>query len=583
MYVLLRYVVRTPFGLTLQGIRDDPVRMRSLGYNVALHRTLAFAFAGFIAAIGGILFVWWNAQIAPSTIGLGATIDVLVIAVIGGMFRLEGAWFGALVFVVINNYAPDIGFVSDRFHTLIGVIFLVIVLVSPDGLMGLWERATSRTRRGPAAGETSGGGGYGRPVPAGGRGHRRSPVRRATPPRTNVTAEEEETGMSAVEGAGAGRSGRRSAWGSWRLAVAGCGASDNIELGARAARPPSRRASAPASSAATAPDGLRRPSSSRRAARARRSRSRSSPSARARSASFDKQNMAGAVAAIAQFAGAKPKNPSKPREGWTGGAISGHPLKLVGVGCGDDTADTAIKETRRLMEQLDADVMIGPLSGDESIAVANYAKQHPDKTFVNGAAGAQDTTLKVRAPNFFRFNGDGAQWNAGLGDLAYNKLGWRKAAVIGDDYSFGWTSMAGFIAEFCAVGGQVTKRVFPPLNTTDYSSYAQQLPTDVDGTFVAVGGAGLIPFLKAYEQSKGPIDAKKFLGNVFWGTPSQFEQLGPRVAGAYAGGAGTAGDLDTPEAQYYANNIIGKWFNDDPARGRLRRRRRRASSPTATS
>ena len=80
--------------------------MSSLGYNVTLHRTLAFAFAGFIAAIGGVLFVWWNAQIAPSTIGLSATIDVLVIAVIGGLYRLEGAWLGALVFVLINNYAP---------------------------------------------------------------------------------------------------------------------------------------------------------------------------------------------------------------------------------------------------------------------------------------------------------------------------------------------------------------------------------------------------------------------------------------------------------------------------------------------
>jgi branched-chain amino acid transport system substrate-binding protein len=234
------------------------------------------------------------------------------------------------------------------------------------------------------------------------------------------------------------------------------------------------------------------------------------------------------------------------------------------VGCGDDTSDLAIKETRRLMEQLDADIMIGPLSGDESIAIANYAKQHPDKTFVDGSAGAQDTTLKVQAPNFFRFNGDGAQWNAGLGDVAYNKLGWRKAAVVSDDYSFGWTSTAGFIAEFCAAGGQITKRIFPPLNTTDYSSFAQQMPSDVDGTFVAVGGAGLIPFLKAYEQAKGPIEAKKFIGNLFWGTPGQFEQLGPRVAGAYIGGAGTAGDLDTPAAQDYASNIIGKWFKVIP-------------------
>jgi branched-chain amino acid transport system permease protein len=147
VYVSLRYVARTPFGLTLQGIRDDPVRMSSLGYNVTLHRMLSFVFAGFIAAIGGILFVWWNAQIAPSTIGLSATIDVLVIAVIGGLYRLEGAWLGALIFVLINNYAPDINFVADRFHTLIGLIFLVIVLVSPNGLIGLWERATVGRRR----------------------------------------------------------------------------------------------------------------------------------------------------------------------------------------------------------------------------------------------------------------------------------------------------------------------------------------------------------------------------------------------------------------------------------------------------
>jgi branched-chain amino acid transport system substrate-binding protein len=290
--------------------------------------------------------------------------------------------------------------------------------------------------------------------------------------------------------------------------------------------------------------------------------------------SFDGQDLAGVVAALSQYAGAKPVNPNDPRKGFTGGSINGHPIKLVGIGCSNDKADTAIKETKRLMEQLGADIMIGPLSGDESIAVANYAKQHPTKTFVDGAAGAQDTTLKVRAPNFFRFNGDGAMWNAGLGDLAYRKLHWKTAAVISDDYSFGWTSTAGFITDFCAAGGKVTKRVFPPLNTTDYSSYAQQLPTNVDGTFVAVGGAGLIPFLKAYEQAHGPIDGKKFIGNLFWGTPGEFQQLGNRVSGAYVGGAGTAGDLATPAAKAY-NAVIGKWFKTIPPFG--------AAAPQASS
>ena len=120
------------------------------------------------------------------------------------------------------------------------------------------------------------------------------------------------------------------------------------------------------------------------------------------------------------------------------------------------------------------------------------------------------------------------------------------------------------------MGGKVTSRVFPPLNTTDYSSYAQQMPTDVDGTFVAVGGAGLIPFLKAYEQAHGPIDGKKFIGNLFWGTPGQFEQLSARVAGAYAGGAGTAGDLATKDGAEVLEAHHREVVQDDPA-GRRRR------------
>jgi branched-chain amino acid transport system permease protein len=152
VYVLLRYLARTPFGLTLQGVRDDPVRMASLGYNVTLHRTIAFAFASFVAAVAGVLFVWWNGHIDPASIDLSATIDVLVIAVVGGLYRLEGAWVGALFFVIVNNYSQQISFIGPRFHTLIGAIFLVIVLVSPGGLVGLWERAVGLMfgrRRGP--------------------------------------------------------------------------------------------------------------------------------------------------------------------------------------------------------------------------------------------------------------------------------------------------------------------------------------------------------------------------------------------------------------------------------------------------
>ena len=252
--------------------------------------------------------------------------------------------------------------------------------------------------------------------------------------------------------------------------------------------------------------------------------------------------------------GAKASNPKKPSDGITGLKVAGKDVEIVGYGCADDTADKAIEETRRLMEQEDADIMIGPLSGDEGIAVANYAKEHPDKTFVNGTSGAQDATLKVRAPNFFRFHTDGAQWSAGLGDYAYNDLGWRTAAIIGDDYSFPYTSLAGFVAEFCAIGGDVTDRIWPPLGEKDYSSFISQIPDDVDGIYVGIGGSGLISFLKQYEQQKGKIDPKKVMGNVFFDDPLVLKEVGPRLVGAVTSGP-TAGDSTTPEAQAYVKEI----------------------------
>jgi branched-chain amino acid transport system permease protein len=147
VFALLTYLVRTPFGLSLQGIRDDPVRMSSLGYHVAFHRAVAFGFAGFVSSIGGILFVWWNGHIDPASIDINQMINVLAIAVIGGLYRLEGAWIGAFIYVVLNNYLQTIGFIGPRFSTVIGIIFLAVVLVSPSGLMGLWDRALGTLRR----------------------------------------------------------------------------------------------------------------------------------------------------------------------------------------------------------------------------------------------------------------------------------------------------------------------------------------------------------------------------------------------------------------------------------------------------
>jgi len=156
-YLALRALGRTNFGLALQGVRDDPVRMGSLGFHVALHRTLAFTLGGFVAAVAGVLNVWWNGQIDPASVSIGPTLILLIVAVIGGISYFEGAWLGAFVFVAASTYISELPFVAsigitpDRFNTLIGLLVLLIMVLSPEGLVGILSSLGRGRRRRPSA------------------------------------------------------------------------------------------------------------------------------------------------------------------------------------------------------------------------------------------------------------------------------------------------------------------------------------------------------------------------------------------------------------------------------------------------
>ena len=158
-FLVVLYVSRAPFGLALQGVRDNPRRMAALGFNVNAHRIAAYTFASVIAAIGGILLTWQSAQISPGTAGIGPVIDILVIAVIGGMRRPIGPFIGAFIYVLLKTFAIDVlialGLSGDRFQLLIGLSFLVIVFWSPDGILGLWDRWQENRGKDPLTGDRS--------------------------------------------------------------------------------------------------------------------------------------------------------------------------------------------------------------------------------------------------------------------------------------------------------------------------------------------------------------------------------------------------------------------------------------------
>jgi branched-chain amino acid transport system permease protein len=138
-YGSVLYCAKSSFGLALQASRDNPRRLRAIGYDVTAIKVFAYFLSGLIAGTAGVLYVWFNGRISPGTISVSECIGILVIAVIGGLRHPIGPFVGAAVYVLMKTFAIDlIG--AERFNTLIGLVFLAIVFISPDGILGLWQR-----------------------------------------------------------------------------------------------------------------------------------------------------------------------------------------------------------------------------------------------------------------------------------------------------------------------------------------------------------------------------------------------------------------------------------------------------------
>lgn len=185
-----------------------------------------------------------------------------------------------------------------------------------------------------------------------------------------------------------------------------------------------------------------------------------------------------------------------------GGKVADREVEVV-IGSTDTSPESALRVARKLVEQDKVDIIIGPLSGSEGIALRDYAKTQPQVTIINGISGAQETTLVDPAENYFRFNMDGAQWGAGLGSYVFNDKGWKTVASVAEDYSFAYTNFLGFALEFCKAGGKITNRQWVPLGTKDFASIIAALPDDVDALYLGLGGGDAVNFLNQYKQAGG--------------------------------------------------------------------------------
>jgi ABC-type branched-subunit amino acid transport system substrate-binding protein len=191
-----------------------------------------------------------------------------------------------------------------------------------------------------------------------------------------------------------------------------------------------------------------------------------------------------------------------------GNKIAGKEVEFI-ITATDASPDSALRAARKLVEQDKVQLIIGPLSGSEGIAMRDYSKTVPNLVMINGSSGALETTFVNPSPNFFRFNSDGAQWMAGLGEYVFKDKNYKKISVIAEDYSFPYTQVFGFAIGYCKAGGQIAQRQWVPLGTKDFGSVIANIPDDVDAVFLGLGGGDAVNFLNQYSQTGGKA---KFIG-----------------------------------------------------------------------
>lgn len=134
---VLWVIYQSPFGLALQGIRERPRRMKALGYNIWGYKYVAFLIAGLFAGLAGGLFAYYNAFASPADLALPLSTQMLIMVILGGTGTLFGPLLGAVIIIFLSNTFSAL---TERWPTILGIVYVAIVMYAPDGLLGVAQR-----------------------------------------------------------------------------------------------------------------------------------------------------------------------------------------------------------------------------------------------------------------------------------------------------------------------------------------------------------------------------------------------------------------------------------------------------------
>ena len=241
-----------------------------------------------------------------------------------------------------------------------------------------------------------------------------------------------------------------------------------------------------------------------------------------------------------------------------GGKLGGLTVELI-VEDTETKPETALTKMRKLVENDKVHFVVGYLLAFEGYAVRDYAHGKKVPLFLPIVA-ADDLTQRQSSPYIVRMIWTSSQTNHPFGEYAFKKLGYKRIAMVGQDYAFGWETVGGFQRTFEAAGGKVVQKIWVPLNAGDHGPYVSQIKRDVDAVFALVVGSHIPKFIKTYQDFglKGKIP---LIGANIFTDEDVLKHMGPEALGVITSHS-YAATLKRPENVAFVTAFRKKYKKD---------------------
>jgi branched-chain amino acid transport system substrate-binding protein len=241
------------------------------------------------------------------------------------------------------------------------------------------------------------------------------------------------------------------------------------------------------------------------------------------------------------------------------GMIAGRKVALITQDTAGNTS-LAKTKTQELVERYKVPVMIGPLATNEALAIDGYIRETKVPLITTTSAATVDLKTHAINPWVLHAFGTAPQVTYPLGHYAAKTLGFKRMAIVAEDFTYGYEGAGGFQLTFEGAGGKIVQKLWPPLNAPDYGPFLAQIRSDIDGIYMGFAGINPLRFLKQFNEYglKGKLAV---LGNTTSTDEGILKLMGEEAVGVYSAGWYAAG-LDTPDNKDFVAGINAAYKHD---------------------